>query len=64
MIHIRVVYQTFGLQCGYTKWIREAELNKWLAFRQIPYDAWIWIDKGDRYDRYLGYENQQIHLTA
>lgn len=58
------VYKSFDLLCGWTAWVRESELNEWLAERKLPYNSWVWIDKGNRFDRYLGYESYKVNLTA
>lgn len=64
MIHIRVVYRnTFGA-CGLHTWVHESEINKVLASRDIPTNAEVWLDRGDRFDRYSGYENYNFELTA
>lgn len=58
MTQIRVVYLSFMEVVGWTAWVRESEVNKWLEDRKIPQDAWIWLDRKDRFDRYLGYEDK------
>lgn len=63
MIHIRVIaYNSFG-PCGWSFWAKETDLNKELSVRGVPYNAMVWLDRGNQYDRYLGYENYNM-LTA
>lgn len=59
MIHIRVVYRNLWGPCGLHTWVRESEINVLLESKEIPRDAVVWIDKGDYYERYTGYQLDQ-----
>jgi hypothetical protein len=64
MIHIRVVYKNLFGPCGWTTWLHEVNINESLASKNIPQRAWVWIEKGNRFDRYLGYQEYKFELTA